>query len=46
MSGEERVKLLRRALLEIFKGSRLLAPPGSTHSLSGSSATLDTATCA
>ena len=34
-SGEKRVKLFQRALLEVIEGSRLLAPTVSTRSMSG-----------
>ena len=44
--GEKRVKLFRRALLEIIEGSRLLAPTASTGSISGFCAAVDTAACA
>ena len=45
-SSEKRVKLFRRALLEVIEGSRLLAPTANTRSMSGFCAAVDIASCA
>ena len=45
-SDENRVKLFRRALLEVVEGWKLLAPAASTRSMSGFCATVDTSACA
>ena len=45
-SGEKRLKLFRRALLEVIEGWRLLAPTARTRSMSGFCAAVDTAACA